>query len=66
MQREYNVLALIKGEERYVFVYDDQSRTDLLSIFQEKAADENMSFTWFDAAILSEKAWQQAESEETL
>jgi hypothetical protein len=25
--REFNVLALIKGSERYVFVYDDDSRS---------------------------------------
>ena len=26
MAREFNVLALIKGDERYIFVYDDESR----------------------------------------
>ncbi len=66
MEREFNVLALIKGNERYVYIYDDSSRQSLLSIFHEEAANHDLSFNWFDAAILSEKAWQQADSEESL
>ena len=64
MQREFNVLAMIKGEERYVYVHDDESREMLLKHFQQQAASSELSFTWFDAAILSEKAWQQAKSSE--
>jgi hypothetical protein len=30
VRREFNVLALIKGNERYVFVYDEDSRVPLL------------------------------------
>jgi len=30
---ELNVLALIKGTERYVFVYDDASQAELLHAF---------------------------------
>ena len=32
MRREFNVLALIKDEERYVYVYDDESRETLLRL----------------------------------
>jgi hypothetical protein len=60
VRREFNVLALIKGDERYVFVYDDVSRPALLELFREKAADAALSFNWFDAAVLTEKAWEQA------
>jgi hypothetical protein len=60
MNREFNVLALIKGQERYVFVYDDSSREALLDAFRDSAADPQLSFTWFDAAVLSEKAREQA------
>ncbi len=60
MTREVNVLALIKGEEHYVFVYDEESRATLLELFRERAADESCGLTWFDAAVLTEKAWEQA------
>jgi hypothetical protein len=60
--QEFNVLALIKGDERFVFVYDDTSRAALLELFRERAADEGYNFNWFDAAVLTEKAWEQAEA----
>ncbi len=60
MRRELNVLALIKGEERYVFVYDDSSRAGLIDTLRQWAADPELSFSWFDAAVLTEKAKQQA------
>ena len=62
MAREFNVLALIKGEERYVFVYDDMSRESLLDAFRDQAADPQLNFSWFDAAVMSEKAREQAKA----
>lgn len=62
MARELNILALIKGNERYVFVYDDDSRQSLIDTFRDDAADPNRSFSWFDAAVLTEKAREQARS----
>lgn len=59
MRRELNVLALIKADERYVFVYDDDSRHELVDAFRQWAADPALSFNWFDAAVLTEKARQQ-------
>jgi hypothetical protein len=60
--REFNVLALIKGEERYIYVYDDSSRESLLDAFRDNAADPGLNFSWFDAAVLTEKAREQARS----
>jgi hypothetical protein len=60
VRREFNVLALIKGDERYIFVYDDASRVPLLDAFRDQAADPRLSFTWFDAAVLTDKAREQA------
>jgi hypothetical protein len=60
MQREFNVLALIKGTERYIFVYDDTSRESLIDTFRDQAADPCLSFSWFDAAVLTDKAREQA------
>jgi hypothetical protein len=60
VRRELNVLALIKGNERYIFVYDDDSRQPLIDAFRDQAADPQLTFNWFDAAVLSEKAREQA------
>ena len=30
MDKEVNVLALVKGEERFLFLFDDQNRTETL------------------------------------
>ena len=59
VRRELNVLALVKGNERYVFVYDEESRQMLVDAFRGYAADPELSFTWFDAAVLTEKAREQ-------
>jgi hypothetical protein len=59
VRREFNVLALVKGAERYVYVYDDDSRRPLLDAFQEQAADPQLSLNWFDAAVLAQKVRDQ-------
>ena len=60
MGQEFNVLALVKGQEHYIFVYDDESRQPLVDAFRDQAADPRLSFSWFDAAVLTEKAREQA------
>ncbi len=59
MPHEFNVLALIKGQEHYVYVYDDASHLPLLDIFEAQAADDGLSLNWFDAATLAQKAREQ-------
>lgn len=64
--RAMNVLAIVKETERFVFLYDDDSVATLLKTFGKFAADPSLSFTWYDAALLSQKVRtlrQQAESE---
>lgn len=60
MAHEFNVLALVKGKERYVFVYDEASREELNEAFREQASNAELSLTWFDALILTKKAREQA------
>ena len=55
MSRSMNVLALVKESERFVFLYDDDSPAELLQTLGKYAADPELSFTWYDAAILSQK-----------
>jgi hypothetical protein len=53
--RDINVLALVKGEERYIFLFDDQNRAEALRTLGRFASNPELSFTWYDAAVLSQK-----------
>ncbi len=64
MSRGVNVLALVKkGPERYIFLYDDESRTECLRVLGRFASNPNLSFTWYDAAVLSQKIREMAEKQ---
>lgn len=60
MRRELNVLALLKGTERYVYVYDDESREHLVDVFRDQAAHPHLSLSWLDVSVLTSKAREQA------
>jgi hypothetical protein len=53
--RDINVIALVKGGERYVFLYDDDSRAEALKTLGRYAANPDLSFSWYDAAVLGQK-----------
>jgi hypothetical protein len=57
--QDVNVLALVKGEERYVFLFDDDSRAAALRVLGRYASNPDLSFTWYDAAVLSQKIRQE-------
>ena len=65
MQRSVNVLALVKEDERYVFLFDDESPEELLQTLGRYASDTELSFTWYDAAILSQKVRRLRRESET-
>ena len=53
--RDINVIALVKGGERYVFLYDDDSREETLRTLARYASNPDLSFSWYDAAMLGQK-----------
>ena len=59
-QQDINVLALVKGSERYIFLFDDESRAETLRVLGRYASNPDLSFSWYDAAVLSQKIRQQA------
>ncbi|MGI6414109.1 MAG: hypothetical protein ACOX1P_00445 [Thermoguttaceae bacterium] len=61
MSQDINVLALVKGGERYVFLYDDSSRAETLRTLGRYASNPDLSFTWYDAAVLSQKIRQESQ-----
>jgi hypothetical protein len=60
VSQDINVLALVKGAERYVFLYDDASRAETLRVLGRYASNPELSFTWYDAAVLSQKIRQES------
>jgi len=66
MDREYNVLALVKGEERFIFLFDDANRDETLRQLARFAADPELDFSWYDAAMLSQKIRDAVPSDDEL
>ena len=63
MTKDINVLALVKGAERYIFLFDDDNRAEALRTLGRYASNPELSFTWYDAAVLSQKIRQTADEE---
>ena len=63
MTQDINVIALVKGGERYIFMYDDSQRAETLRTLGRYASNPELSFTWYDAAVLSQKVRQNAEQQ---
>ena len=51
-----NVLAMVKGEHRYVFLWDNSSYDELFEVFDRYARNPKLNFNPDDAALLSRKA----------
>lgn len=54
-----HVLALLKDGERYIFHYDDASRTEALRTLGRFAANPELSFSWYDAVKLANRIRQE-------
>jgi hypothetical protein len=57
---DINVLALIKGNERYIFLYEDSQPAEALRMLGRHASNPELSFSWYDAAVLSQRIRQEA------
>ncbi len=61
MNEQYvNVIAMVKGEQRYIFLYADEQQTELLRVFGRMAADPELDFSWYDAALCSKRVRSEA------
>ena len=61
--QEINVIALCKGNERYVWMYHDRERANTLRHIGETASNPELSFTWYDAACLSQRIREARQSD---
>jgi hypothetical protein len=50
-----NLVALVKDGQRYVFVFDENSISQLMQMLGRYASDPELNFNWYDAALLSQK-----------
>ena len=64
MTQDINVLALVKGDERYVFLFDDEHKSEALRTLGRFASNPELSFSWYDAAVLSQRIRQSAQEAE--
>jgi len=64
MSADVNVLALQKGREFYVWLYHDDQRGEVLRRFGRFASNPELSFTWYDAAMLSQRVRQGVREDE--
>jgi hypothetical protein len=55
--REVLFVKFRKGEERYVFCGDKTAENvrELLRVFGKMASRSDLSFTWYDCAVLSHR-----------
>jgi len=60
MKQDIKVIALIKGMEQYVFLYNNENRAETLRTLGRYASNPELSFTWYDAAVLSQKIRQES------
>lgn len=64
MSEDINVLALVKGKERYVFLFEDSQRAEALRTLGRFASNPDLSFNWYDAAVLSQKIRRSVDADQ--
>ena len=58
MHKLQRQLVLNKGQEKFIYRYDDGKEDELLDALIDQARDKRIDFDWFDAAVLSFKLTQ--------
>jgi len=55
MEKDIRIISLIKKDEKYFFLYDANNTAELFRLWSRYASNPELSFTWYDAAVLSQK-----------
>ncbi len=50
-----NILALVRGSDRYMIVYDADNKAEALRQLGRWACNKELTFDWMDAARLSQE-----------
>lgn len=54
-QSDHTFIGLMKGKERYAFSYQPHTSDRVQQAIGQIASDKDVNFTWYDAAVLSQK-----------
>lgn len=65
MSESVNVLAMVRDEHRFVFLYDDNSIDTLLATLSQYAEDPELEFSWYDAAVLAQRVRSMLEQQDS-
>ena len=52
---DINVVGVQKDGENYLFLYRDDQFDDVLRSIGRTASQDDLTFSWYDAAVLSQK-----------
>jgi hypothetical protein len=50
---------LVRGLDRYVFLFEDRDRAEILRVFGRFASHPELNFTWYDAAVLAQRVREE-------
>jgi hypothetical protein len=56
---DLNILGYLRADEFYLWLYRDDQLADVQRSLGRTAANPDLSFNWYDAAICSQRARQQ-------
>lgn len=65
VSNDINILALAKGEERYIFLYNESKKSEALRMLGRYASNSELSFSWYDAAVLSQNVRQNSSANQS-
>ena len=54
-ETDVNIIAMAKGEERYVIAFSEANRAEALKTLGRWASDPELNFDWYSAAVLSQR-----------
>lgn len=55
LSKEIRVTAIVKGNERYVLLYDEATLPQAMWTLARWASNPELSFSWYDAACASQR-----------
>jgi len=59
-----NVQQFAKGEDKYIWIFDDKNRINTCVLIAQFAANPELSLTWDDAVMLGSKIRETPTNEE--
>lgn len=55
MTSDATFIQLTKGDEKYMFLFTDENSDEVLRTLGRWASHDELSFSWMDAAVVSER-----------